>query len=83
MEIENFDQIASFKASELLLKYEKNGKWHSFKTLKIPVLKPYQKTQLNFYGSKIGERNEPINIRTTIKVNGKEKSVLTGLVVFR
>ncbi|TXG38399.1 glycoside hydrolase family protein [Seonamhaeicola maritimus] len=82
IEVENFGQFNS-KTAELKIEYEKNGTWQVLIEESVPPLKAYEKINLTFWGQKIQERNNTVNLRIIISHKDQEPDVLEGLVTIR
>ncbi|MDR2913928.1 MAG: glycoside hydrolase family protein [Tannerella sp.] len=74
IEVQNFGQVAS-EAALLKVEYMNNGKTMQIATGKVPVLKPYEKTDLNLSCKNIPEEVEKMDIRVTIYSGKKVLSV--------
>ena len=76
IEVQNFGQIASTEAT-LKLEYEKDGKMTNIGTTAVPMLKPYQKTNLKLSSGMIFGKGEEYQFVVTIQSKQQKASTLT------
>lgn len=65
IEVQNFGQVASHKAS-VKIEYKKEGKLISVASAAVPILKPYEKTELQFSCKNGFEKGEKYDFMVTI-----------------
>lgn len=65
LEVQNFGQVASQKAS-VKIEYKKDGKLISLASVAVPVLKPYEKTELQFSCKNGFEKGEKYDFMVTV-----------------
>lgn len=82
IEVENFGQVTA-QATDITLEYHKNGKWLTFAQGSVPALGAYEKTTLTFWGKKIQDRNQVIDVRVSISQKKQPDATLTGPVIIR
>lgn len=82
LEIQNFGQVSS-EITNVRIEHWSEGEWKSFADGNVPVLKPFEKANLTFWGQKMLERNGVVKVRVTIEQPGDKPSVLEGPVVVR
>jgi len=79
LEIQNFGQVASLP-SDIRIEYEKEGKFIELVTGEVTVLKPFEKTAMQFNVEEFEVNGEDIKVRVTINQKDQSPVTLSGSV---
>lgn len=82
VEIENFGQTSS-APTVAIIEYLHDAKWLKFASSKVPPIQPYESINITFWGKKIQQRNNTIDVRVTIDQQQQLPEILEGPVIIR